>query len=70
MLKEKDLRSFKKKLKGYQSQKLLEQASRSALLLTTFGRPVPDLGSPSFHAWCGSSRPPVVIPAYFKIVQF
>ena len=45
MLKEKDLRSFKKRLKGYESQKLLGLASRSALLLTTFGRPVPDLGS-------------------------
>ena len=70
MLKEKDLRGFKKRLKGYESQKLLGQASRSALLLTTFGRPVPDLGSQAFTPGVGAVDRPVVIPAYFKIVQF
>jgi hypothetical protein len=73
MLKEKDLRASKKKLKGlkgYDShQKLLGQASRSALLLTTLGGQF-QTWAPNFHAWRGSSGPPVVIPDYFKIVQF
>jgi hypothetical protein len=51
MLKEKDLRGFKKRLKGYESQKLLGQTSRSALPLTTW-EASSSFGLPSFRlAW-------------------
>jgi len=66
MLKEKDLRGFKKRAKSRRKAET-PRASRFALLLPTFGRAVPALGSESFHAWCGSCGPSIVIPAYFKI---
>jgi hypothetical protein len=70
MLKEKDLRGFEKGLKGYESQKLFRAGFSIRAPSHNIWEACSRLGLPSFHAWCGSSGPPVVIPAYFKIVQF
>jgi hypothetical protein len=68
MLKEKDLRGFKKAKRLRKSETLRAGFSIRAPSHNIW-EASSSLGLPSFHARCGSSGPPVVIPAYFKIVQ-
>jgi hypothetical protein len=67
MLKEKDLMGFKKKAKRLRKSETPRAGFSIRAPSHNIWEASSRLGLPSFHA---SSGPPVVIPAYFKIVQF